>query len=108
VSERDEDLVPPSPDLADPAERLFELVLAQVELERPDHRDRKHGSARQHLLRVDEGRQVDASHTVAQAERLLPRFDRFRVVLARPALEVQDHHLANKPVDMRPLRRSRG
>jgi hypothetical protein len=43
-----------APGLADAAERLLELVLAQLELERPDDRDGDHGGTREHLLRVHE------------------------------------------------------
>ena len=66
------------------AVRLPQLVLAELELDRPDDRHRDHGDAGQHLLRLRERLEVDPGHLAVQPERLLPGPDRGGVVLARP------------------------
>ena len=66
------------------AVRLAQLVLAELELERPDDRDRDHGRAGQHLLRLRERLEVDPRHFAVEPERLLPRADRVGIVLPGP------------------------
>src|SRR5439155_7997081 len=84
VGERDEYLLARSARFADTPERLLELVLPELDLERPDDRHGNDRSAGQHLLRVHVGRQVDSGDAAVEAERLLARLDRSSVVLARP------------------------
>ena len=66
---------------------LLQLVVAELELDWPDDRDRGHGDAGQHLLRVREGLEVDTGHLAVQAERLLASLDRGGIVLAGPFLD---------------------
>src|SRR5207248_9720251 len=63
VSQWNEDLLARAAGLADASERLFELVLAELDLERADHRHGNHSGAGQHLLRVHERREVDRKST---------------------------------------------
>src|SRR5262249_59141715 len=69
------------------------VVLAELQLQRADDRDGDDGGTREHLLCIDERRQVDRGDAVAQPERLLARPDALRVVLPRPLL----HRFHNLP-----------
>jgi hypothetical protein len=93
VRERNVDLVARAPGLGHTPERLLELVLAELELQRPDDGHRYDGCARQHLLRVDERRQVDLRHVTVQTKRLLACADRLLVVLPWPTLHVHGAEL---------------
>ena len=93
VRERHEDRVLRAAGLDELAVRLAQLVLAELELERADHRDRDHGRAGQHLLRAREGLEVDPGHLAVEPERLLPRPDRVGVVLPGPLPHVHGSEL---------------
>ena len=62
VRERDEDGVPRASGLDHLAAGLLQLVLAELELDRADDRDRGHGDAGQHLLRARERLEVEPRH----------------------------------------------
>ena len=93
VRQRYEDLIRLTARFGHTAERLLELVLAELDLERAHHRHRDHGRAGQHLLRIYERRKVDSRHPVAQPKRLLASLDRPRVVLAWPTPELHQTSL---------------
>ena len=82
-----------------PSEGLFELVLTELDLQRANDGHRDDCGAGQHLLGVDERRQVDSRHAVAQSKRLLPRLDRPGVILARPTPQLHRIKLTAQRVD---------
>ena len=84
VREWDVDLVVRTSRLGHAPERLLELVVAQLEHQRPDDGDRNHRRAREHLVCGRERREVDRRHVAVQSQCLLPRPDRLRIVLAGP------------------------
>src|SRR5207244_10981323 len=87
VRERHIHLVTRSSRLSKTAERLLELVLPELDLQRTDDGDGNDRRTGEHLLRLDEGRQVDRRHVAVESERLLPLADRRGIVLAWPTLQ---------------------
>src|SRR5207247_8565750 len=99
VSERNEDLILLATRFRDPAEGLFELVFAELDLERAHDGYRDDRRTGQHLLGIHERRKVDSRHAVAQSKHLLARLDRLPVVLARPAPQLHGTKLTAQRVD---------
>ncbi len=97
VRQGDVDLVAGTPPLGDPPERLLELVVAEVDVQRADDRHRDDRGSGQHLVRVLEGCEVDRRDLAVQPQRLLAGADRVRVVLARPPLHVHRGSLVSAP-----------
>ena len=88
VGERHVDPVGVAAGLDEAPERLLELVLAELELERPDHGDRDHGDPGERLLRIGKRGQVvreDLTVLGQRAQLVLPCLDRLGIVLSRPA-----------------------
>ena len=85
MRQRHEDLLPRAAGLAQRSRGLLELVGAELDDERPDDRDRDHGGAGMRLLGAAPGFVVERERLVADdaADRVAPRRDRLRVVLAR-------------------------
>ena len=84
MGERDEDVLLAAAALLHAPVGLGELVLAERDPQRPDHRHRRDRDAGERLLRAGERRQVVRRHLAVEPERLLARADRVRVVPAGP------------------------
>jgi hypothetical protein len=82
-----------------PSKGLFELVLTELDLQRAHDGHRDDSRAGQHLLSVDERREVDSRHAVAESKRLLPGLDRPGVILPRPTPQLHLRKLTAKRVD---------
>ncbi len=78
------------------ANRLFQLVLAERDGERADHRDGDHGHPGQRLLRSREGLEIVREHLAVVGQRpqlVLAGLDRLGIVLPRPASQFHDAEL---------------
>ena len=103
MRERNVDLVARAAPLDERAVRLGQLVLAERDRDRPDHRRRNHRDAGERLLGLDPGSQIlleDLGIDPA-VECSLARFDRVRVVFARPFPEFheRDDNLRRMPTE---------
>jgi hypothetical protein len=92
VRERDVDLVGGAAGFDEVAFGLGQLVVAERDRQRPDHRGRDHRDARQRLLRFYPRRQVllEDLGIDPPVERRLARLDRVRIVLAGPFAKLHE------------------
>src|SRR4029079_1523859 len=85
IGERHVDGVSAPPALDEPALGLFELVVAELELDRADNRDGDDRDSGDRLGCLHEGREIVLGDDAIEVQGLLAGANRLRVVLARPA-----------------------